>query len=59
MQATDLGNLDDPAELRRRDGASIGCTFVEREVGSRPMIVREVRGQDTSQMPLAENDDMV
>src|SRR5437762_4224922 len=42
MQATDFGNLDDPAELRRRDGASIGCIFVEREVGSRPVIVREV-----------------
>jgi len=24
-----------------------------------PVIVREVRGQDASQVPLAENDDMV
>src|SRR5262249_50100416 len=56
---TDLGNPDDPAELRRLNWPSVGCVLVEREVSARPMIVGEVRGQDASQMPFAENDDML
>ncbi len=36
-----------------------GCILVEREVSADPVVVGEVRGQDTSKMPLAEHDDMV
>jgi hypothetical protein len=59
MEATDFGNLDDPAEVRRLDRPSVGCVLVEREVSTCPIIVGEVRGQDASQMPLTENDDML
>ena len=59
MQAPGLGNRDDRAELRRLNRPPVGCILVEREVSARPVIVREVRGEDASQMPLAENDDMV
>src|SRR5260370_36461685 len=58
-QATDFGNRDDRAERWRLDWPSVGCILVEREVSAGPVIVREVRGQDASQVPLAENDDMV
>ena len=37
MQATDFGNLDDPAELRWLDWASVGGIFVERKLSSRPV----------------------
>ena len=59
MEATDFGNPDDPAELRRLDRPSVGCVLVEREVSTCPIIVGEVRGQDASQMPLTENYDML
>jgi len=59
MQATDFGNRGDGAELRRLDRPSVGCILVEREVSASPVIVREVRGEEASQVPLAQNDDMV
>jgi hypothetical protein len=59
MQTTDLGNRDDHPGPRRLDWPAGGCILVEREVCAGPVVVREVRGQDASQMALAENDDMV
>ena len=59
VQATDFGNLDDPAELRWLDWPSVGCIFVEREVSARPVIVRKVAGQDAVQVAFAQNEDMV
>jgi len=59
MQTPDLRNRDDWAEFRRLDWPSVRRVLVEREMSSSAVIVREVRGQDASQMPLAENDDML
>src|SRR5882724_8739003 len=59
MQATDFGNFHDPARLGELDGPDVRRILVEREMRASPVIVREVRGQDASQMPLAENDSMV
>ena len=59
MQATDFGNRDDHTALRRLDWPSVGGVLVEREVSACAMVVREVRGQNAPQMPLAENDNMV
>ena len=59
MQATDFGNLDDPAELRWLDWPSVGCIFVEREVSSRPVIVRDVAGQDAAQVWFTKDEDMI
>ena len=50
MQAPDFGNLDDPAELRWLDWPSVGCIFVEREVSSHPVIVRDVAGQGDAEL---------
>src|SRR6516164_5414758 len=59
MQAPDFGNREDHARFRRLDGPSVRGVLVEREVRPSAMIVREVRGQDAAQMPLAEHDHMV
>jgi hypothetical protein len=59
MQTTDFGNLHDPTRLEGLDRPDVRRILVEREMSASPVIVREVRGQSASQMPLAENDDMV
>src|SRR2546427_3565836 len=59
MRATDCGNLHDSARRGELDGPDIRRILVEREMRASPVIVREVRGQDASEMPLAENDSMV
>ena len=59
MQATDFRNLHDPPGLGELDGPDVRRILVEGEVSASPVIVREVCGEDASQVPLAENDDMV
>lgn len=59
MKATDLAKRYDPARLRPFDGPHVGRVLVEREMGSCTVIVREVRGQNATQVPLPEHDDMV
>ena len=59
MQAADFGNRGDRAEFRRLNWASVGRILVEREVSASLVIVREVRGEEASQVPLAENDNVV
>ena len=59
MQTSDFRNRDDWVEFRRLDWPSVRRVLVEREMSSSAVIVREVRGQDASQMPLAEHDDML
>src|SRR2546430_4963336 len=59
MRATVLWNRQDAARRGELDGPDIRGILVEREMRASPVIVREVRGQDASQMPLAENDSMV
>src|SRR5262249_33222880 len=59
MQATNFGNRNDGAEFRRFNRPSIGGILVEREVSASPVIVREIRREETSQVPLAEDDDVI
>ena len=59
MQATDLGNRDDPTDLRPLDWPSVGGIFVERKVSSRPVIVRDVAGQDAAQVRFTKDEHMV
>jgi hypothetical protein len=48
------------ATFRRPVDASWrGCVLLEGEMRSRPMVVEEIRGQETSQVPLADYDHMV
>jgi hypothetical protein len=44
---------------RRLDASWRGCVLLEGEMSSRPMVVEQIRGHETSQVPLAEYDHMV
>src|SRR5439155_20957223 len=59
MQATDFANRDDSAEFRPLNWPAVGCILVEREVSTRPVIVREVASQGAPQMPFAEAEDVI
>src|SRR6516164_11425521 len=59
MQAPDFGNLHAPAHLRPLDRPPGWRVLVEREMRSCAVIVREVRGQDATQVAFAQNDDMI
>ena len=59
IEAPDFGDLHDPAHLRPLDRPPVWRVLLEREMGSGAVIVREVRGQNSAQMPLAEHDEMV
>src|SRR3989441_13024851 len=59
MQATDFGNRDDHAQGRWLDWPAVGCVLVEREMSASLVIVREVAGQEASQVSFAEDEDMI
>jgi hypothetical protein len=59
MQATDLGNLHDPARLGEFDGPNVRRILAEREMCASPVIVEEVAGQDAAQVAFAENENVV
>src|SRR6516164_187032 len=59
MQAPDFGNLHAPAHLRPLDRPPGWRVLVEREMRSCAVIVREVRGQDATQVAFAQDDDMI
>jgi hypothetical protein len=59
VQATHFGERHDGPFGRRVDTSRRGRVFLKREMGSRPMIVGKVSSQHATQMPLAQNDDVV
>jgi len=59
MQATDFGNLLDPARLGELDGPDVRRILVEREMRASPAIVGEVAGQDAAQVAFAENQNVI
>ena len=59
MQATDLGNRDDPAEFRPLNSSAVGRILVKRKVSTRPVIVREVASQGTAQGSFAKDEDVI
>src|SRR5438445_48656 len=59
VEATDLANRDDLAEFRPFNRAAVGRILVEREVSTRPVVVREVASQGAAQVPFAKNGDVI
>ena len=59
VEATDLANRDDLGEFRPLNWAAVGRILVEREVSTRPVVVREVASQGAAQVPFAKNEDVV
>ena len=46
VKSADLGQFDDLAHAGRADLPRVGRVLAERQMGSRPVVVREVRLQD-------------
>lgn len=59
MQAADRRDRDDGALRRRLHASCRWRVFLYGEMGSSAMIVGDVRGQEPSQMPPAEDDHVV
>lgn len=59
MQSANFRERDHVSFGRRLNASCRRGVLLQGEIFSRPMIVSEVRGQEASQMPLAEDDDMV
>jgi hypothetical protein len=59
VEATDFANRDDLAEFRLFNRAAVRRILVEREVSTRPVVVREVASQGAAQVPFAKNEDVI
>src|SRR6266403_2748335 len=59
VEATDFANRDDLAEFRPLNWAAVGRILVEREVSTRPVVVREVASQGAAQVSFAKDEDMI
>ena len=59
VEATDLANRDDRAEFRLFNRAAVRRILVEREVSTRPVVVREIASQGAAQVPFAKNEDVI
>src|SRR5256886_9069967 len=59
VEATDFANRDDLAEFRPLNWAAVGRILVEREVSTRPVVVREVASQGAAQVPFAKDEDVI
>ena len=59
VQAADFGKLDDLSCDGKLDRPEIGRVLVQREVGTRLMVVGEVLGQDAAEVSLAEDEHVI
>ena len=59
MQSAHFRERDDATLRRRLDTSWRRRVLLQGEMCPRPMIIGEIRGQQTSQMALAEDDDVV
>jgi Integrase core domain len=59
VQPSDFGNRHDRAHLGPLDGSHVGRILLEREVSAGPVVVREVACRDASQVPFAQNENMI
>ena len=59
VEATDFAKRHDPAGSWPFDRPPVGRVLVEREMRSCAVIVREVRGQDATEVAFAQNEDMI
>jgi hypothetical protein len=59
VEATDFANREDPAEFRPLNSPAVGRILVEREVSTRPVVVREVASQGAAQMSFAKDEDVI
>ena len=54
VQAADFGKLHNLSCDREFDTPAVGCVLVQREVGTRLMVMGEISGEDAAEVSLAE-----
>ena len=59
VQAADFGKLHDLSCHGELDRPEVGCVLVQREMGTRLMVVSEVAGQDAAEVSLAEDEHVI
>ena len=59
VQSADFGMLHDVARNGELDRPEVGCVLVEREVGTRLMVISEIAGQNAVEVSLAEDDNVI
>ena len=59
VKSTDFGERHNATFRRRLDASWRWRVFLEGEMRSRPLIVGDVSSKHATQMPLAQNDDVV
>jgi hypothetical protein len=59
VEAADFGKLDDLSCHGELDRPEVGRVLVQREVGTRLMVVGEVLGQDAAEVSLAEDEHVI
>ena len=59
MQATDLSDGDHLSDPAWHDPARVRTILVERKMSAGALVVVDVRGQDSAQMALVEDHDMI
>jgi len=59
VEATEFGNLHDPARLGTLNDPEVRRILVERQMRASAVIVREVAGQSAAQVPFAEDQNMI
>jgi len=59
VQTADFWNLNDRARLGARDRPKVGSVLDEREMGARLMVVGEVSGQDSTQVSVVDDQNVV
>jgi hypothetical protein len=59
VKSTDFGERHHATFRRCLDASWRGRVLLEGEMGSRPMIIGDVSSKHATQMPLAENDDVI
>jgi hypothetical protein len=59
VEATDFPNRDDSAKFRPLNSPAVGRIRVEREVSTRPVVVRDVASQGTAQVSFAKDEDVI
>src|SRR2546422_8645580 len=59
VEATDFANRNDPGEFRPLNRPAMGRILAEREVSTRPVIVREVASQGAAQVSFPKDEDVI
>jgi hypothetical protein len=59
VQAADFGKLDDLSCDGKLDRPEVGRVLVQREVGTRLMVVGEVLGQDAAEVSPAQDEHVI